>query len=158
MLCLCFSFGKVYSWPNMASGPYNYSYIFKYIIIGDMGVGKSCLLHQFTEKKCKYYVIIALPLVSFLCVYTFFVITKVELNYTAHHRNTVHIQMSYLIELEFSTKPVPDWLSSFKLPGPAESVSGPVVVNCNETCHVSCSWYCYSLLIQSCSDGIGTGS
>uniref|UniRef100_A0A914H2Y5 Ras-related protein Rab-14 n=1 Tax=Globodera rostochiensis TaxID=31243 RepID=A0A914H2Y5_GLORO len=31
--------------------PYNYSYIFKYIIIGDMGVGKSCLLHQFTEKK-----------------------------------------------------------------------------------------------------------
>ena len=39
----------------MASGPYNYSYIFKYIIIGDMGVGKSCLLHQFTEKKCKRY-------------------------------------------------------------------------------------------------------
>ena len=38
---------------KMASGPYNYSYIFKYIIIGDMGVGKSCLLHQFTEKKCK---------------------------------------------------------------------------------------------------------
>ncbi|XP_075255519.1 ras-related protein Rab-14-like [Convolutriloba macropyga] len=34
-----------------AAGPYNYSYIFKYIIIGDMGVGKSCLLHQFTEKK-----------------------------------------------------------------------------------------------------------
>ncbi|ESO06536.1 hypothetical protein HELRODRAFT_184934 [Helobdella robusta] len=33
------------------AGPYNYSYIFKYIIIGDMGVGKSCLLHQFTEKK-----------------------------------------------------------------------------------------------------------
>lgn len=29
-----------------------YEYIFKYIIIGDMGVGKSCLLHQFTEKKC----------------------------------------------------------------------------------------------------------
>jgi len=28
-----------------------YEYIFKYIIIGDMGVGKSCLLHQFTEKK-----------------------------------------------------------------------------------------------------------
>ena len=38
---------------NSAAGPYNYSYIFKYIIIGDMGVGKSCLLHQFTEKKCK---------------------------------------------------------------------------------------------------------
>lgn len=70
----------------MATAPYNYSYIFKYIIIGkwaalkpslpawhwqgselqtsphlflslffvgDMGVGKSCLLHQFTEKKCK---------------------------------------------------------------------------------------------------------
>jgi len=33
----------------MASFPYEY--IFKYIIIGDMGVGKSCLLHQFTEKK-----------------------------------------------------------------------------------------------------------
>ncbi|XP_067621351.1 ras-related protein Rab-14 [Eurosta solidaginis] len=35
----------------MSSAPYNYNYIFKYIIIGDMGVGKSCLLHQFTEKK-----------------------------------------------------------------------------------------------------------
>ncbi len=44
-----------------------YEYIFKYIIIGratksyattyilgDMGVGKSCLLHQFTENKCTY--------------------------------------------------------------------------------------------------------
>eukprot|EP01096_Ripella_sp_DP13-Kostka_P001458 TRINITY_DN1172_c0_g2_i1.p1 TRINITY_DN1172_c0_g2~~TRINITY_DN1172_c0_g2_i1.p1 ORF type:complete len:241 (-),score=82.21 TRINITY_DN1172_c0_g2_i1:70-684(-) len=28
-----------------------YEYIFKYIIIGDMGVGKSCLLRQFTESK-----------------------------------------------------------------------------------------------------------
>uniref|UniRef100_A0A6U4WSP9 Ras-related protein Rab-14 n=1 Tax=Hemiselmis andersenii TaxID=464988 RepID=A0A6U4WSP9_HEMAN len=28
-----------------------FEYIFKYIIIGDMGVGKSCLLHQFTEKR-----------------------------------------------------------------------------------------------------------
>ncbi|EGD79692.1 small GTP binding protein RAB14 [Salpingoeca rosetta] len=35
----------------MASKNFNYSYIFKYIIIGDMGVGKSCLLHQFIEKK-----------------------------------------------------------------------------------------------------------
>ncbi|KAI6224290.1 Ras-related protein Rab-14 [Aphelenchoides fujianensis] len=35
----------------MSGAPYNYSYIFKNIIIGDMGVGKSCLLHQFTEKK-----------------------------------------------------------------------------------------------------------
>lgn len=39
--------------PNMTAAPYNYNYIFKYIIIGDMGVGKSCLLHQFTEKKCE---------------------------------------------------------------------------------------------------------
>ena len=23
-------------------------------LTGDMGVGKSCLLHQFTEKKCKH--------------------------------------------------------------------------------------------------------
>jgi Ras-related protein Rab-14 len=28
-----------------------YEYIFKYIIIGDMGVGKSCILHQFTDHK-----------------------------------------------------------------------------------------------------------
>lgn len=43
----------IFSVLKMSSGPYNYSYIFKYIIIGDMGVGKSCLLHQFTDKKCK---------------------------------------------------------------------------------------------------------
>ena len=24
-----------------------------FFLVGDMGVGKSCLLHQFTEKKCK---------------------------------------------------------------------------------------------------------
>jgi len=28
-----------------------YEYIFKYIIIGDMGVGKSCILHKFIENK-----------------------------------------------------------------------------------------------------------
>lgn len=28
-----------------------FEFIFKYIVIGDMGVGKSCLLHQFTEQK-----------------------------------------------------------------------------------------------------------
>jgi len=34
---------------TMSSFPYEF--IFKYIIIGDMGVGKSCLLHQFTDHK-----------------------------------------------------------------------------------------------------------
>eukprot|EP01091_Cochliopodium_minus_P008763 TRINITY_DN203_c0_g1_i1.p1 TRINITY_DN203_c0_g1~~TRINITY_DN203_c0_g1_i1.p1 ORF type:complete len:224 (-),score=52.04 TRINITY_DN203_c0_g1_i1:100-732(-) len=29
----------------------NYEYLFKYIIIGDTGVGKSCLLLQFTDKR-----------------------------------------------------------------------------------------------------------
>lgn len=36
----------------MAASQFPYEEIFKYIIIGDMGVGKSCLLHQFTEEKC----------------------------------------------------------------------------------------------------------
>ena len=30
---------------------HGYSYLFKYIIIGDTGVGKSCLLLQFTDKR-----------------------------------------------------------------------------------------------------------
>eukprot|EP01086_Lenisia_limosa_P011593 TRINITY_DN3781_c0_g1_i1.p1 TRINITY_DN3781_c0_g1~~TRINITY_DN3781_c0_g1_i1.p1 ORF type:complete len:208 (+),score=16.96 TRINITY_DN3781_c0_g1_i1:179-802(+) len=30
---------------------YNYEYIFKLIVIGDMGVGKSCILYQFTDNK-----------------------------------------------------------------------------------------------------------
>lgn len=29
-----------------------YDYVFKFIIIGDTGTGKSCLLHQFVEGKC----------------------------------------------------------------------------------------------------------
>ena len=29
----------------------SYAYLFKYIIIGDTGVGKSCLLLQFTDKQ-----------------------------------------------------------------------------------------------------------
>ncbi|KAF9392475.1 Ras- protein Rab-2A [Podila verticillata] len=35
----------------MASSFNNYDYIIKYIIIGDTGVGKSCLLLQFTDKR-----------------------------------------------------------------------------------------------------------
>lgn len=31
----------------------SYSYLFKYIIIGDTGVGKSCLLLQFIDSKFK---------------------------------------------------------------------------------------------------------
>lgn len=38
----------------MSGSNLNYEYIFKYIIIGDMGVGKSCLLHQFTENRCAF--------------------------------------------------------------------------------------------------------
>ncbi|KAF9359039.1 Ras- protein Rab-2A [Mortierella sp. AD094] len=33
------------------SSSFNYDYIIKYIIIGDTGVGKSCLLLQFTDKR-----------------------------------------------------------------------------------------------------------
>ena len=29
----------------------SYAYLFKYIIIGDVSVGKSCLLLQFTDKR-----------------------------------------------------------------------------------------------------------
>ncbi len=29
----------------------SFSYMFKYIVIGDTGVGKSCLLLQFTDKR-----------------------------------------------------------------------------------------------------------
>lgn len=31
----------------------NYDYLFKFIIIGDSGVGKSCLLLQFIENKIR---------------------------------------------------------------------------------------------------------
>ena len=29
-------------------------FLFKYIIIGDTGVGKSCILNQFLRGKCKW--------------------------------------------------------------------------------------------------------
>ena len=35
----------------MAQQSFRYSYIFKYIIVGDSSVGKSCLLLQFTDKR-----------------------------------------------------------------------------------------------------------
>ena len=31
----------------------SYQYVFKYIIVGDSSVGKSCLLLQFTDKRFK---------------------------------------------------------------------------------------------------------
>ena len=36
-------------------GKMSYAYLFKYIIIGDTGVGKSCLLLQFTDKRFRTY-------------------------------------------------------------------------------------------------------
>jgi len=29
-------------------------FLFKFLVIGSAGVGKSCVLHQLLEKKCKY--------------------------------------------------------------------------------------------------------
>merc|ERR1712072_1312956 len=40
--------GKLSATPLAAM---SYAYLFKYIIIGDTGVGKSCLLLQFTDKR-----------------------------------------------------------------------------------------------------------
>ena len=31
----------------------SYAYVFKYIIVGDSSVGKSCILLQFTDKRFK---------------------------------------------------------------------------------------------------------
>lgn len=36
---------------SRGNGTMTYAYLFKYIIIGDTGVGKSCLLLQFTDKR-----------------------------------------------------------------------------------------------------------
>jgi len=32
----------------------NYNYLFRYIIVGDMAVGKSCILLQFTDNKFRH--------------------------------------------------------------------------------------------------------
>jgi GTPase SAR1 family protein len=29
-------------------------FLFKFLVIGSAGTGKSCILHQFIENKCKY--------------------------------------------------------------------------------------------------------
>ena len=34
----------------------NYDYLFKFIIIGNTNVGKSCLMMQFIDKKFKNYI------------------------------------------------------------------------------------------------------
>ncbi len=31
-----------------------YDFLFKFIVIGDTAVGKSCLLHRFIDNKCMY--------------------------------------------------------------------------------------------------------
>ena len=38
-------------WSGLTGGRATDAYLFKYIIIGDTGVGKSCLLLQFTDKR-----------------------------------------------------------------------------------------------------------
>lgn len=39
---------KVNNWPVCVS-----DFLFKFLVIGNAGTGKSCLLHQFIEKRCK---------------------------------------------------------------------------------------------------------
>lgn len=31
-----------------------YDFLFKFLVIGSAGTGKSCLLHQFIENKCEF--------------------------------------------------------------------------------------------------------
>lgn len=40
--------------PHMQSVPLSADYLFKFLIIGSAGSGKSCLLHHFIESKCEY--------------------------------------------------------------------------------------------------------
>ena len=34
--------------------PDSHDFVFKFVIIGDSGVGKSCIMHHFIYNKCKY--------------------------------------------------------------------------------------------------------
>lgn len=43
---------------DTSTGMDNHDYVFKFVIIGDSGVGKSCIMHHFMFNKCKN---------SFLC-------------------------------------------------------------------------------------------
>jgi len=45
-----------------------YDLLFKYIIIGDPRVGKSCLLHQYLHNKCKLYLYIPILSLNFNAV------------------------------------------------------------------------------------------
>lgn len=47
IVCLCFS-----------------DFLFKFLVIGNAGTGKSCLLHQFIEKKCKWHQMVTVSSVS----------------------------------------------------------------------------------------------
>ena len=35
------------------TGMDNHDYVFKFVITGDSGVGKSCIMHHFMFNKCK---------------------------------------------------------------------------------------------------------
>lgn len=39
----------------MALFPLPTDFLFKFLVIGSAGTGKSCLLHQFIENKCRFY-------------------------------------------------------------------------------------------------------
>lgn len=43
-----------------------YDFLFKFIVIGDTAVGKSCLLHRFIDNKCTFHFTFIL---MFLCIY-----------------------------------------------------------------------------------------
>jgi GTPase SAR1 family protein len=38
---------------NADTSPDSTDYVFKFVIIGDSGVGKSCIMHHFIFNKCK---------------------------------------------------------------------------------------------------------
>lgn len=41
-------------WVFLEFGSIRSDFLFKFLVIGSAGTGKSCLLHQFIENKCEF--------------------------------------------------------------------------------------------------------
>lgn len=69
-------------------------YLFKFLIIGSAGSGKSCLLHHFIENKCKYFFLLLICLFLFVGV-IFFVSEKKLFLFFHSQRNDRFYETQY---------------------------------------------------------------
>ncbi|KAJ6664681.1 hypothetical protein lerEdw1_006254 [Lerista edwardsae] len=90
----------------------NRDFLFKFLVIGNAGTGKSCLLHQFIEKKCKYSIGISIFFFKILVYIGFYQKQSVTRSY---YRGAAGALLVYDITSRETYNALTNWLTDARM-------------------------------------------